>query len=133
MFAGALGSVLFALGETFAMVALGRALIGAGMDGILMGALRAFGDGGRRLGGIGGRRPGGPSVRGGIGGRRDRGQTARRAVCTWRDRNTPPGVSWRSSAAGSGGLGQIFRDGRSWRLAPLNAARNGTLLALQGL
>jgi MFS family permease len=48
-------------------------------------------------------------------------------------RNTPPGVSWRSSAAGSGGLGQIFRDGRYWRLVPLNAALNGTLLALQGL
>lgn len=42
MLAGVLGSVLFALADSFGLLALGRALIGLGMAGVLMGSLKAF-------------------------------------------------------------------------------------------
>lgn len=42
MLAAVLGSLLFAAAESFALLALGRALIGLGMAGVLMGALKAF-------------------------------------------------------------------------------------------
>jgi nitrate/nitrite transporter NarK len=152
MLVGALGSLLFGLGESFVVVALGRALIGVGMGGILMGALRAFGEWfpPQRFATISG-------VFVGVG---SLGALAAATPLAWLNdtwgwrtifvggavltavsavsvmlftRNTPPGVPWRSSAGGTGGLGQIFRDLRYWRLVPLNAALNGTLLALQGL
>lgn len=152
MLVGALGSLLFALGDSFALVALGRALIGAGMGGILMGALRAFGEWfpPQRFATIAG-------VFVGIG---SLGALAAATPLAWLNdtfgwraifgggalltavsalavmlfaRNTPPGVAWQRSSGTAGGLGQIFRDTRYWRLVPLNAALNGTLLALQGL
>ena len=43
MLAAVCGSALFALGETFPLLVLGRALIGLGMAGVLMGALKTFG------------------------------------------------------------------------------------------
>ncbi len=42
MLAGVLGSVLFAVASSFEMLALGRALMGLGMAGVLMGSLKAF-------------------------------------------------------------------------------------------
>ena len=42
MLAGAAGSLIFAGAQSFAALALGRALIGVGMAGVLMGALKAF-------------------------------------------------------------------------------------------
>lgn len=42
MLAAVVGSLVFASAETFAALALGRALIGIGMAGVLMGALKAF-------------------------------------------------------------------------------------------
>ena len=42
MLVGAAGSVIFALAPNFALLALGRALIGMGMAGILMGSLKIF-------------------------------------------------------------------------------------------
>ncbi len=42
MLAGVLGSLIFAAADSFGLLALGRALIGLGMAGILMGALKAF-------------------------------------------------------------------------------------------
>ncbi len=42
MLVGVAGSLLFASASSFATLALGRALIGAGMAGVLMGALKAF-------------------------------------------------------------------------------------------
>ncbi|MEX2542269.1 MAG: MFS transporter [Trueperaceae bacterium] len=42
MLSGVVGSLLFAVAESFALLALGRALIGAGMAGVLMGSLKAF-------------------------------------------------------------------------------------------
>jgi nitrate/nitrite transporter NarK len=152
MLVGALGSLLFGLGESFGVVALGRALIGVGMGGILMGALRAFGEWfpPQRFATISG-------VFVGVG---SLGALAAATPLAWLNetlgwrtifvggaaltavsaislmlftRNTPPGVAWQSSVGTSGGLGRIFRDLRYWRLVPLNAALNGTLLALQGL
>lgn len=43
MLAAVCGSALFALAETFPLLVLGRALIGLGMAGVLMGALKTFG------------------------------------------------------------------------------------------
>jgi nitrate/nitrite transporter NarK len=42
MLIGAVGSLLFALAPSFEVLALARALIGLGMAGVLMGALKAF-------------------------------------------------------------------------------------------
>jgi MFS family permease len=42
MLAGVVGSALFALASTFWLLALGRALLGLGMAGVLMGSLKAF-------------------------------------------------------------------------------------------
>lgn len=42
MLSAVLGSLLFAVAESFALLALGRALIGIGMAGVLMGSLKAF-------------------------------------------------------------------------------------------
>jgi predicted MFS family arabinose efflux permease len=42
MLVGAVGSLLFALAHSFEVLALARALIGLGMAGVLMGALKAF-------------------------------------------------------------------------------------------
>lgn len=42
MLSAVLGSLLFAGAQSFAMLALGRALIGLGMAGVLMGSLKAF-------------------------------------------------------------------------------------------
>lgn len=42
MFVGVLGSLIFAAGSSFLTLALGRALLGVGMAGILMGGLKAF-------------------------------------------------------------------------------------------
>ena len=42
MLLGALGSLIFALAQSFEVLAVGRALIGLGMAGVLMGALKAF-------------------------------------------------------------------------------------------
>lgn len=43
MLAAALGSAVFAAAESFSLLVLGRALIGLGMAGVLMGALKTFG------------------------------------------------------------------------------------------
>ncbi len=43
MLTAALGSALFAAAPTFLALVLGRALIGLGMAGVLMGALKTFG------------------------------------------------------------------------------------------
>lgn len=43
MMLAALGSLIFSTGDSFATLALGRALIGVGMAGVLTGALKAFG------------------------------------------------------------------------------------------
>lgn len=42
MLVGAAGSLLFALGESYLMLTIARALLGVGFAGVLMGALKAF-------------------------------------------------------------------------------------------
>ncbi len=152
MFFGAVGSLLFANAHTFAALALGRALIGLGTAGILMGALKAFS---RWF----------PDERyatistlmvgfGSMGGLVASIPLARmNAAFGWRGiflggaialalvaatiliwvRNTPPGETWRTPHAADGSLAAIFHNQAFWRIAILSFWMNGMLLALQGL
>lgn len=152
MLAAALGSLLFARASSFAGLALGRMLIGLGMAGVLMGAFKAFGQwfAPRRLATVSG-------VMVGLGASGGLAAGTPLAVLNvalgWRTiflagagvvvlsaaslalwtRNTPPGVRWHAADSSSGGLHQIFRDVRFWRIAPLNFFMLGTVLAVQGL
>jgi predicted MFS family arabinose efflux permease len=152
MLVGAVGSLIFALAQSFAVLALGRALIGVGMAGVLMGSLKAFSQWfpPQRFATMSGLLVGiGSSgaliaatplawlnqeygwravfVGGAIG-------TILIAlmIMTW-TRNTPPGVPWVRTTAAQGDLRDVFRDGRFWRIAPHNFFLGGTLLAFQGL
>ncbi|CAN5829450.1 MFS transporter [soil metagenome] len=152
MFFGAVGSLLFANAHSFASLAVGRALIGLGTAGILMGALKAFS---RWF----------PAERyatistlmvgfGSMGGLVASTPLARmNAAFGWRGiflggaialaivaiamliwvRNTPPGELWRAPLAADGSLATIFRTVAFWRIALLCFWMNGALLALQGL
>ncbi|HWQ11621.1 MAG TPA: MFS transporter [Roseiflexaceae bacterium] len=153
MMATAAGSLLFASAHSFAPLAAGRTLIGVGMAGMLMGAIKAFGAwfDPRRVATI-------TSLLVGIGA--SGGLAAAtplawlnerfgwRAVFLWGavavlvsaagialgTRNAPRGVAWRAApGAPGGGFGQIFRDLRFWRIAPLNFFLIGTMLAVQTL
>ncbi|MFT5196564.1 MAG: putative MFS family arabinose efflux permease, partial [Candidatus Promineifilaceae bacterium] len=48
-------------------------------------------------------------------------------------RNTPPGTDWPQPQTGQGGVGQVLRDSRFWRIAPVSMFAAGTSLAFQGL
>ncbi len=48
-------------------------------------------------------------------------------------RNTPPGVPWTARPMALGGLAEVFRAQKFWRIAFLVFCTNGTLLAFQGL
>jgi predicted MFS family arabinose efflux permease len=54
------------------------------------------------------------------------------AILLW-TRNTPPGIARPTPGQQTGGLSQILRDIRFWRIAPLNFFLLGTALAVQGL
>jgi MFS family permease len=154
MLVGAAGSLLFAGATSFAPLAAGRTLLGVGMAGNLMGAIKAFGIwiepkrvatitslmvGTGALGALAAATP--------LAWLNE--QLGWRSVFTWGalvivlsagaiaafTRNAPEGVAWRAVAgtSGDGGFGQIFRDGRFWRLAPVNFFLIGTLLAVQTL
>lgn len=152
MLIGVVGSLLFASARSFAALAAGRALIGIGMAGVLMGALKAFGHWypPKRLATISGFMVG----LGALGGLFAatplawlNGLFGWRAIFTWGAlaillsaaaimawaRNTPPGIAWHADSAAGGGFGQIFRDIRFWRIAPLNFSLLGAMLAVQGL
>lgn len=152
MLAGAAGSLVFAGAAGFAGLALGRALIGVGMAGVLMGALKAFGFwfSARRYATVSGLLVG-------------LGSTGALVAATplawlnantgWRSvfvlgagaivlvaaaialgtRNTPPGVAWPGRAKNTGTLRDVFRDRRFQRMAALVFFTNGGLLAVQGL
>ncbi|GAB5603623.1 MFS transporter [Thermus sp. FJN-A] len=146
----ALGSVVFGLAQSFPVLALGRALIGAGMAAALMGALKAFSLWFPRsyatvstllvgLGATGGLMAATPLA-------------LLKEALGWRGvfllgalavalvalalrlgvRNTPPGVAW-PQGGGPGGLGEVFRNGRLLRVAFLAFAFAGSFLALQTL
>lgn len=151
MLVGALGSVLFALAESFAMLALARATIGVGMAGVLMGALKAFSSwfSPQRfatvsglfmsLGSSGALVAATPlawlSLTFGWRAAFLWGSLAvvasAAAIMIW-SRNTPPGVSWRYDAGG-GGLESVFRSSGFWRIAPLTFFLTGTQLAVHTL
>ena len=48
-------------------------------------------------------------------------------------RNTPPGVDWPEPDSRQGGLGQVVKDGRFWRVTPVTMFVSGTMLGFQGL
>jgi MFS family permease len=150
MLVGAVGSLLFALAPSFEVLALARALIGLGMAGVLMGALKAF---------SGWFPPGRFATVSGIflaiGSSGALGAATPlallnsaygwRAVFAWGalivalsaiaivlfSRNAPrpalePDVE-------EGGFGAIFREVRFWRVALLCLAVAGSMFAYQGL
>jgi predicted MFS family arabinose efflux permease len=152
MLIGVIGSLIFAGATSFPLLALGRALIGVGMAGILMGSLKIFSQwfsaerfatvsgllvGIGSLGALGAATPlawlnnltGWRSVFA-IGA----AVTAFIAVAIllW-TRNTPPGVAWTGGVAGGGRIGDVFKDLRFWRVAPLVFFLAGGILGFQGL
>ncbi len=152
MLFGALGSLVFGLSPSFAGLAVGRALIGVGMAGVLMGSLKAFSRWfpANRFATVSGLLVGigssgaliaatplawlnstvgwravflmGAAITLGVA----------LAIMIW-VRNTPPGETWAGSQQKLGSLGQVFTSRRFWQIAPLNFFFAGTLLAFQGL
>ncbi len=152
MLIGGAGSLIFAVAPSFGVLALGRALIGVGMAGILMGSLKIFSQWyaldrfatvSGLLVGIG---SSGALVAAtplawlnhAIGWRAVFAVgagvvvTVATAIMVWA-RNTPPGIAWPGRLESDGNLRQIFGDLHFWRIAPLNFFMAGTLLAYQGL
>ena len=152
MLAGAAGSLIFAGARDFAALALGRALIGVGMAGVLMGALKAFSQwfSAQRY----------PTLSGLLVGIGSAGALFAATPLAWLNatlgwrmvfvigaaiivlvaaalvigtRNAPPGVAWPANAADLRTLRVVFADTRFWRMAMLVFFTNGTLLAFQGL
>lgn len=152
MSVGVIGSLIFAAAWSFPVLALGRALIGVGMAGILMGALKAFSQwfSPERF----------ATASGLLIGLGSSGALVAASPLAWLNRtfgwrmvfaggalvialvavsiivwirNTPPGVSWPGRTASGSSLGAVFRDIRFWRITPLILFTNGTLLAFQGL
>ena len=157
MLCAALGSLVFAGAHSFAALAVGRALIGAGMGGVLMGAYTAFSRwySPRRFATVSG-------VLVGLGalGSLVTGAPLAWAVAAWGwravflvaagvvvvsalaivviVRNAPPQMpradaGAANAARGSSSVGALFRDRRFWPIAALNLSFAGTLLAFQGL
>lgn len=146
------GSVLFAVGHRFGPVALGRALIGAGMAGVLMGSLKMFSQwfpaerfatvsglliGIGALGALAAATPM-AWLNNTIGWRAvfwigavATGLTAT-AIMLW-TRNTPPGVAWAGASGPQGSFATVFRDARFWHIAPLAFFLAGVLMGFQGL
>lgn len=152
MLLGAVGSLVFAVAPAFGMLALGRALIGVGMAGVLMGSLKAFSQWfpPHRFATV-------SALLVGIGAS---GALVAASPLAWLNhaigwravfvvgalvttvvalgvmlgtRNTPPEVAWRPGATDLGGLRLVFTDMRFWRIAPLNFFMTGALLGFQGL
>ncbi len=152
MLAGAAGSLIFANADSFGALAVGRALIGVGMAGILMGALKAFSQwySPQRY----------PTLSGLLVGVGSAGALAAATPLAWLNatlgwrmvfvsgavlvvmaaaailvgtRNTPPGVAWQGKQVDLRSLRVVFADVRFWRMALLVFFTNGALLAFQGL
>jgi predicted MFS family arabinose efflux permease len=152
MLVGAAGCLLFASAESLWPLAAGRALLGVGMAGGLMGALKAFGVwfAPQRLATITSLMVG-LGASGGLAAATPLAwlnqQFGWRAVFLWGagvivlsaaaialgTRNAPAGASWRAARGEGGGFGQIFGDLRFWRIVPVNFFLAGTLLAVQTL
>lgn len=152
MLVGALGSALFALGDSFLALSIARALLGMGFAGVLMGAMKAFASWfptGRfatvssllvGIGASGALLAGTPMawLAGEIGWRTIFAWgatvvTLAAAAIVVGTRNAPAGKDWRVGGARGAGFGEIVRDHRFWRVAFLNFATVGAMLAVQGL
>jgi MFS family permease len=152
MWVGVAGSLIFAAASAFPLLALGRALIGVGMAGILMGSLKIFSQwyssarfatASGLLVGIGSSGALAAAtplawlnnqigwravfVVGGVA----TGFIAL-AIMLW-TRNSPPGVEWSGNSPQQGRMGEVFGDGRFWRIVPLLFFLAGTTLGVQGL
>jgi len=152
MLVGAVGSLLFAIAPSFAILAVGRALIGVGMAGVLMGSLKIFSQWfpPHRFATISG-------LLVGIG---SSGALIAATPLAWLNstigwravfaigaaiiiivaliimvwaRNTPPGVDWPGGKHASINLKVVFSEMKFWRIAPLTLFMTGMLLAFQGL
>jgi len=155
MLAGVGGSLVFAAAPSFPVLALGRALIGVGMAGILMGALKAFSQWfpAKRFATLSGLLTGlgssGALVasvplawlnaqvgwRGVFAGGALAILAVAAAIVLW-TRNAPaggPAAPTTGSGETASGFGAVFADWRFWRIAPLIFFTNGTVLAFQGL
>ncbi|MCC6456298.1 MAG: MFS transporter [Caldilineaceae bacterium] len=152
MFVGALGSLIFALAPSLVPLAIGRALIGVGMAGVLMGSLKIFSQwfSAARfatvsgllvgIGAMGALLAASPLawLNEAIGWRAVFvvGAVATALVAAsimlW-TRNTPPGVAWTGGQAAIGGLGRVFGDWRFWHMAPIAFFLAGVTMGFQGL
>lgn len=152
MLAAVAGSLIFAGAHGFAALAVGRALIGAGMAGVLMGSLKLFSQwfpvqrfatmsglliGIGALGALAAATPM-AWLNAAIGWRAvfwlGAAATAliASALLIWA-RNTPPGVPWTGGRGAQGSVVTIFRDLRFWRMAPISFFLAGVLMGFQGL
>lgn len=153
MLATVIGCLLFATAMALPQVAIGRTLIGIGMAGNLMGAVKAFGAWfpPQRVATF-------TSLMVGIGAL---GALVAATPLAWLNQqfgwrtvfvggavvtllsaagivlgtlNAPPGVTWRATSdVLDEGFARIFRTPQFWRIAPLNAVLLGTTLAVQTL
>jgi len=152
MLATAAGCILFAAARSFATLALGRALIGVGMAGVLMGAIKVYGQwfSASRVATISGFMVG-ISSWGSLFAATPLAWLNEafgwRAIFLWGApvvllsagaivlwvRNSPPGGEWHAAPASSAGFGQIFRDTRFWRIALITFFLLGVIQSVQGL
>jgi predicted MFS family arabinose efflux permease len=152
MLATAAGCLIFASAQSFATAALGRALIGVGMAGVLMGAIKVYGQWfpANRVATIAGFMVGLSSLGGLFAAtplawlNQSFGWRAiflagapivllsAAAIVLW-VRNTAPGAAWHIASERDTGFGQIFRDTRFWRIGLVTFFLLGTLQAVQGL
>lgn len=146
------GALLFASAPGFAPLALGRALIGAGMAAILPSAFKTFGawfPPGRvatmsaLLVGIGAsgalfaatplawltQQIGWRAIFVGAA----VAVAISALVIATKARNTPAQISWQGGATSAGGFRAVLRDRRFWRIVPLNFFFTGIQLGVQGL
>jgi len=152
MLTTAVGCLVFASAHSFATLALGRALIGVGMAGVLMGAIKTYGQWfpANRVATISGFMVG-LSSSGGLFAATPLAwlnQTfgwraifyagapvvvlSAAAIALWA-RNVPPGSEWQAAPSAGAGFGQIFRDTRFWRIALITFCLIGVIQAVQGL
>jgi sugar phosphate permease len=152
MLASAAGCVVFAIAPSFGAAALGRALIGVGMAGVLMGAIKVFGQWfpSNRVATISGFMVGISSM-GSLLASRPLAWLSEsvgwRAIFLWGApvvllaaaaialvaRNRPPASAPHPPAEHGEGIGLIFRDSRFWRIALMNFFLVGVMLSVQGL
>ena len=152
MFVGVIGSFIFAIAPSFFVLSIGRGMIGLGMAGILMGSLKMFSQwfSPQRFATVSGMLVGIGStgalfaatplawLNGQFGWRSvfvGMGivTLAVAAIIMIFARNTPPGVEWPKPESRQGGLGQVMKDGRFWRVTPVTLFVSGTMLGFQGL